>query len=156
MEQEIKERIRRYLKESKNKNTALQNPCNVPKAILRGKSIVIQAYLTKQEKNNLTYHLKSVQSLSHVWLFVTPWITACQAFLSITNSWSLLKPIHRVGDAIQPSHSLSSPSPPVPNPSHHQGLFQRVNSSHDVAKALEFQLQLQHQSFQWTPRTDLL
>ena len=53
---------------------------------------------------------------------------------------------HRVGDYIQPSHPLSSPSPPAPNPSQHQGLFQRVNSSHEVAKVLEFQLQ--HQSFQ--------
>ena len=61
---------------------------------------------------------------------------------------------HRVGDAIQPSHPLSSPSPPAPNPSQHQGLFQWVNSSHEVAKVLEFQLQ--HQSFQWTSRTDLL
>ena len=61
--------------------------------------------------------------------------------------------VHRVSDAIQPSHPLSSPSPPAPNPSQHQGLFQRVNSSHEVAKVLEFQLQ--HQSFQWTPRTDL-
>ena len=43
---------------------------------------------------------------------------------------------HQVGDAIQPSHPLSSPSPPAPNPSHHQGLFQRVNSSHEVAKVL--------------------
>ena len=62
--------------------------------------------------------------------------------------------VHWVGDAIQPSHPLSSPSPPAPNPSQHQGLFQWVNSSHEVAKVLEFQLQ--HQSFQWTPRTDLL
>ena len=53
--------------------------------------------------------------------------------------------VHRVSDAIQPSHPLSSPSPPAPNPSQHQGLFQRVNSLHEVAKALEFQLQ--HQSF---------
>ena len=60
---------------------------------------------------------------------------------------------HRVSDAIQPSHSLSSPSPLAPNPSQHQDLFQWVNSSHQVAKVLEFQLQ--HQSFQWTPRTDL-
>ena len=44
-------------------------------------------------------------------------------------------------DAIQPSHPLSSPSPPAPNPSQHQGLFQRVNSSHEVVKVLEFQLQ---------------
>ena len=48
--------------------------------------------------------------------------------------------IHRVGDAIQPSHPLSSPSPPVPNPSQHQSLFQWVNSSHEVAKVLQFQL----------------
>ena len=58
---------------------------------------------------------------------------------------------HWVGDAIQPSHPLSSPSHPAPNPSQHQGLFQWVNSSHEVAKVLEFQLQ--HQSFRWTPRT---
>ena len=61
---------------------------------------------------------------------------------------------NRVGDAIEPSHPLSSPSPPAPNPSQHQGLFQWVNSSHEVAKVLEFQLQ--RQSFQWTPRTDFL
>ena len=61
---------------------------------------------------------------------------------------------HWVGDAIQPSHPLSSPSPPAPDPSQHQGLFQWVNSSHEVAKVLEFQFQ--HQSSQWTPRTDLL
>ena len=60
----------------------------------------------------------------------------------------------RVGDAIQASHPLSSPSPSAPNPSQHKGIFQWVNSSHEVAKVLEFQLQ--HQSFQWTPRTDLL
>ena len=61
---------------------------------------------------------------------------------------------HRVGDAIQPSHPLSSPSPPAPSPSQRQGLFQWVNSLHEVAKVLEFQLQ--HQSFQWTPSTYLL
>ena len=48
--------------------------------------------------------------------------------------------VHRVGDAIQPSHPLSSPSPPAPNPSQHPSLFQWVNSSHEVAKVLEFQL----------------
>ena len=47
---------------------------------------------------------------------------------------------HWLGDAIQPFHPLSSPSPPAPNPSQHQTLFQRVNSSHEVAKVLEFQL----------------
>ena len=48
--------------------------------------------------------------------------------------------VHWVSDAIQPSHPLSSPSPPAPNPSQHQSLFQWVNSSHEVAKVLEFQL----------------
>ena len=48
--------------------------------------------------------------------------------------------IHQVSDAIQPSHPLSSPSPPAPNPSQHHSLFQWVNSSHEVAKVLEFQL----------------
>ena len=48
--------------------------------------------------------------------------------------------VHRVSDAIQLSHPLSSPSPPAPNPSQHQRLFQWVNSSHEVAKVLEFQL----------------
>ena len=62
--------------------------------------------------------------------------------------------VHWVSDAIQPSHPLSSPSSPAPSPSQHQDLFQWVNSLHEVAKVLEFQLQ--HQSFQRTPRTDLL
>ena len=47
--------------------------------------------------------------------------------------------VHRVGDAIQPSHPLSSTSPPAPNPSQHQSLFQGVNTSHEVAKVLELQ-----------------
>ena len=46
--------------------------------------------------------------------------------------------VHRVGDAIQLSHPLSSPSPPAPNPSQHQSLFQRVSSSYEVAKVLQF------------------
>ena len=54
--------------------------------------------------------------------------------------------VNRVSDSIQPSHPLSSPSPPTFNLSPHQGLFQGVSSSHQVAKVLEFQLQ--HQSFQ--------
>ena len=62
--------------------------------------------------------------------------------------------VHWVGDAIQPSLPLSSPFLPALNLSQHQGLFKWVGSSHQVAKVLE--LQLQHQSFQWTPRTNLL
>jgi len=62
--------------------------------------------------------------------------------------------VHWVGDAIQPSHPLSSPSPLSFSLSQHQGIFKWVSSLHQVAKVLEFQLQ--HQSFQWTFRTDFL
>ena len=191
--------------------------------------------------NRITFY-SSVQLLSHVWLFATPWIATRQASLSITKSWSSLRltsiesvmpssisslvvpfsscpqslpasesfpmsqlfawggrstgvstsasfppeksqglspsewtgwislqskelsrvfsnttvqkhqffgaqlssqsnsHIHQVSDAIQPSHPWSSPSPPAPNSSQHQSLFQWVNSLHEVAKVLEFQL----------------
>ena len=62
--------------------------------------------------------------------------------------------VHRVGDAIQPSHPLSSPSPPAFNLSQYRSLFKWVSSSHQVTKVLQFQLQ--HQSFQWIFRTDFL
>ena len=62
--------------------------------------------------------------------------------------------IHWVGDAIQPSHPLLSPSPPALNLSQHQGLFKWVSSSYQVATVLEFQLQ--YQFFQWIFRTDFL
>ena len=90
------------------------------------------------------YHIfSSVQSLSHVRLFVTPWICST---LGLPVHHQLPEytqtHVHRVGDAIQPSHPLSSSSPPAPNPSQHQGLFQWVNSLHEVAKVLEFQLSI--------------
>ena len=59
--------------------------------------------------------------------------------------------VHWVGDSTQRSHPLSSPSPTALYLSQHQGLFKWVSSSHHVAKVLEFQLQ--HQSYQWTPKT---
>ena len=62
--------------------------------------------------------------------------------------------VHWVSDTIQPSHPLSSPFPSAPNPSQHKSLFQLVNTSHEVAKVLEFQLQ--HHSFQRHPKVDLL
>ena len=62
--------------------------------------------------------------------------------------------VHCVSDAVQPSHHLSSSSPPALNLPQHQGLFQLVHSSHQVAKVLEFQLQ--YQSFQWIFRVDFL
>ena len=62
--------------------------------------------------------------------------------------------VHRVGDAIQSTHPVLSPSPPALNLSQHQGLLQWVGSLHQVAKVLEFQLQ--HQCFQWIFRIDFL
>ena len=100
--------------------------------------------------NSGSFLHQSVQSLSCVQLFVTP----RTASLFITNSWSLLTHVHWVSDAIQFTNPLSSPSPPALNLSQHEGLFKWVSSSHEVARVLEFQLQ--HQSFQWIPRTDLL
>ena len=72
-------------------------------------------------------------------------------YLAISSS---VVPIESVMPSIQPSHPLSSPSPPALNLSQHQGLFKWLSSSHQVAKVLEFHLQ--HQSFLWTPRTGLL
>ena len=85
---------------------------------------------------------------------VTPWTAARQTSLSITNCWSLPKPMSI--EPVMPSNHLIllSPSPPALNLSQHQGPFRWVSSSHQMAKVLEFQLQ--HQSFQWIPRTDLL
>ena len=99
---------------------------------------------------------QSVQLLSRVWLFVTPWTAAHQASLSITNSQSLLKfiSIELVMSSNSLSHLLSSPSPPAFNLCQDQGLFQWVGSSHQVAKVLE--LQLQHQFLQWIFRIDFL
>ena len=82
----------------------------------------------------------SVQLLSHVWLFATPWIAACQASLSITNS-QLLKLMSI--ESVMPSNHLIFCLPPssIFNFSQHQGLFQWVRSSHQVTKVLELQLQ---------------
>ena len=79
----------------------------------------------------------------------TPGLPVYHQLLELTQTHVLW-----VGDAIQPSHPLSSPSPPAFNLSQHQGLFQWVGSLHQVAKVLE--LQLQHQYFQWIFRTDFL
>ena len=106
------------------------------------------------EKKRLLTRGDSVQLLSHVHLFVTPWIAARQASLSITNSQSLLK-LMSIKLVMPSSHLilcypllLLNPIPPTIR------VFSNESTSHQVAKVPEFQLQ--HQSFQWTPRTDLL
>ena len=95
----------------------------------------------------------SVQLLSRVRLFATPWIAAHQASLSITNSQSSLR-LTSIELVMPSSHLiLCRPLllPPIP-PSIR--VFSNESTLHEVAKVLEFQLQ--HQSFQWTPRADLL
>ena len=92
------------------------------------------------------YQFHSVQSFSRVLLCnpmnrSTPGLPVHHQLPEFTQTY-----VHRVGDAIQPSHPLSSPSPPALNLSQHEGLFQRVTSSHQVANVLE--CQLQHQSSQ--------
>ena len=99
-------------------------------------------------------------------LSVSPVAQSCLTLCGLTDCSTPGLPVHHqlpeftqtpvrwVGDAIQPSHPLSSSSPPAFNLSQHHGLFQGASSSHQVAKVLEFQLQ--HQSFQWTFRTDFL
>ena len=79
----------------------------------------------------------------------TPGFPVHHQLLELTQTY-----VHWVGDAIQPSHSLLSPSPPAFNHSQHQGLFKLVHSSYQVARVLKFQLQ--HQSFQWIFRADFL
>ena len=92
----------------------------------------------KNFKENKFQSVKSVQLLSRVWLCdpmncSTPGLPVYHQLLEFTQTH-----IRRVSDAIQPSHFLSSPSPPAPNPSQHQSLFQWVNSSHEVARASMF------------------
>ena len=78
---------------------------------------------------------QSCPTLCHPMNRSTPGLPVHHQLLEFTQTH-----VHRVSDAIQPSHPLSSPSPPTPSPSQHQSLFQWVNSSHEVAKVLEFQL----------------
>ena len=109
------------------------------------------------ERNKSIFHHNiwySVQLLSHVWLCnrmdcSTPGFPVHHQLRELAQNH-----VHRVGEVIQPSHLLSSRSPPAFSLSQHQGLFQWVSSLHQVAKVLE--LWLQHQSFQWIFRIDFL
>ena len=99
----------------------------------------------------LMCNISSVQLLSCVQLFATPWIPGLPVHHQLPESTQTH--VHWFGDAIQPSYPLSSPSSPALNLSQHQGLFKWVSSSYQVAKVLEFQLQ--HQTFmntqEWSP-----
>ena len=95
----------------------------------------------------------NVESLSPIQLFATPWTAAQQASLSLTVSQSLLKFMSTVL-MMTSNLTLLSPSPPALNLYHHHGLFQWIDFLHQVAKALE--LQLQHQSFQWIVKVNFI
>ena len=126
----------------------------------------------KTEQLNMHTHITHTHTHTHIISYYSVSVqlsSVVQSCLTLCNPMNCSMPglpvhhqlpestqthVHWVGDAIQPSHPLSSPSPPAPNPSQHQGLFKWVSSSHQVTKVLESKLQ--HQSFQWTPRTDFL
>ena len=91
---------------------------------------------------SLWFGLSSVQSLSHVQLCDPMNLSTPGVPVHHQSPEFIQTHVHRVGDAIQRSHPLSSPSPHAPNPSQHQDLFQWINSSHEVAKVLEFQTDL--------------
>ena len=97
----------------------------------------------------------SVQLLSRVWL-CNPMDCSRPGFPIHHQLQELAQThVHWIDDDIQPSHPLSSLSLPAFNLSQQQNLFQWVSSSHWVAKVLEFQLQHQHQSFQWIFKTEI-
>ena len=92
---------------------SLPFPCVSPSPTYSAVSIETSLFPGAFQNPRIQVQFSSVQSLSHVWLFATPWTAACQASLSITNCQSTQTHVHWVSDAIQPSHALSSPSPPA-------------------------------------------
>ena len=112
-------------------------------------TLLVQSYLSSVQFSSVQSVAQSCVTLCNPMNRSTPGLPVHHQLPESTQTH-----VHWVIDVIQPSHPLSSPSPPALNPFQHQGLFKWVSSSHQVAKELEFQLQ--HQSFQWTPRTDLL
>ena len=113
---------------------------------LLNSAIVAQKLSQKQCKQMKLAVFPSVQLLSPVRL-CNPMDCSIPGFLVHHQLSEFTQThVHQIGDALQPSHPLMSPSPPTFNLSQHQGLFQGVSSLHQAAKVLEFQLQ--HQSFQ--------
>ena len=114
----------------------------------------LEATLGSQDPLSTEAVFSSVQALSRIWLFEIPWTAAQQASLSITNSRSLLKLMSM--ESVTPSNHLILCCPLLLRPTIFSSirifLFQWVSSSQQVARGSEFLLQ--HQSFQWTFRTD--
>ena len=127
--------------------------------------------ITQLAKTNIPWLPHSPSAMAHTLWSVSPvqFSSVAQSCPTICNPMACRMPslpvhhqlpeitqtrVHWVSDTIQPSHPLSSPSSPAFNFAQHQGLFQWVISSQQLAKVLEFQLQ--HQSFQWIVKTDFL
>ena len=116
-------------------------------------------FINKEKAMNIVYISKSpissVQSLSHVWLFAIPWTTVCHASLSITNSWSPPKPMSI--EAVMPSNHLILCRPLFLLLSIFPSIRVFSNESALCIRWPKYwEFQLQHQSFQWTFRTDIL
>ena len=131
------------------------SPCHsLLGGVMRIIPVVNERFLVGGKAANATMSLPSVVQLLSCLTLCDPMNCSTTGFLVHHYLPEFAKThVHLVSDAIQPSHPLLSPSPAF-SLSQHQGLFQWVSSSHQVAKVLEFQLQ--HQSFQWIFRTDLL
>ena len=114
----------------------------------------IFCFIISPSKESISVHSVSVHSLSHVWLFATPWTAAHQASLSRTNAWSLPKLMSI--ESVMPSNLLILCHPLLLPPAIFPSIMVFSNESvlHILHKVLE--LQLQHQSFQWIFRTDIL
>ena len=117
------------------------------------KSRIFNSVHQLPKKELKTMFIFSVQLLSHVRLSATPWNTARQTSLSITNSWNPPKPMSI--ESVMPSNQLILCRPLLLLPSIFPSIiFKWVSCLHQMAKVLKFQIQ--HQSYQWIPRTDLL
>ena len=126
---------------------------NTVKQLYSSKNDILKNSMLVQELELLMFENKISSAAQSCPTLCDPMDCSTPGFLVLHHLLELTQThVHQVGDAIQPSHLLSSPSPPAFNLSHYQGLFQWVSSSHQVAKVLEFQ----HQSLQWIFRTDFL
>ena len=96
----------------------------------------VNPYVSSMLIRIISVQFSLVQLLSHLWLFATHEPQHTRPPCPSPTPGVYQTHVHWVSDATHPSHPLSPPSPPVPNPFQHQGLFQRVNSSHEVAKVL--------------------
>ena len=134
-----------------NNLNAASNNCNNPNATKWMQLITatirmwgLKKLILRSDDSRKSKEGNSVQFSSVTWSYPTLWNPMNHSTPGLPIHHQLPEftqtHVHQVGDAIQPSHPLSSPSPPAPNPSQHQSLFQWVNSSHQVAKVLEFQL----------------